>query len=310
MNQNASQPETAPAPEAVIIVGVGLLGGSIGLGLRAAGYAGRRIGIARTQATLDTARQRGCVDETATDLADVLRRMDERAAPLVVLATPLGRFADLLATLAADSHGNLVVTDVGSTKARVCQDARRLLPRPGWFVGSHPMAGSEKQGPAHAAADLFRGRPCILTPADDAQPRAMEVVTWLWRTLGMRLLTMEPAEHDRQVAAISHLPHAAAVALVQLAVETGALEVASTGFRDTTRIAAGDVQVWADIFECNREAVADALGRYGELLDHLRAVVAHGSREDLVSLLGDVRTARSDWARQAGLQTEGDGATE
>jgi prephenate dehydrogenase len=123
----------------------------------------------------------------------------------------------------------------------------------------------------------------------------LATATWLWTILGMRLLHMDPVEHDRQVAAISHLPHAAAVTLVHLAVDAAAMAVASSGFRDTTRVASGSPQVWADIFESNRTAVADALARYSELLDHFRAVVTHGSRDDLLALLEHAKTHRDAW---------------
>jgi prephenate dehydrogenase len=278
----------------VVIVGTGLLGGSIGLALQAAGYRGRRIGVGRRMATLQTAQHRGCVDQVSTDLADVLA--DNQ---LVVLATPLGQFEPLLRTIGSAAARHVVVTDAGSTKARVCADAQRLLADPAWFVGAHPMAGSERQGPTHAAADLFRDRPCILTPVAATHPRAIATATWLWTSLGMRLMHMDPVEHDRQVAAISHLPHAAAVALVQLAIEAGALDVASSGFHDTTRVASGSPQVWADIFESNRAAVADALARYGELLDHFKAVVTHGSREDMLALLGQAKEHRDAWRHGA-----------
>lgn len=287
---NVPDDVAAREPSAVVIAGTGLLGGSIGLALRAAGYRGRRIGVGRREATLETARARGCVDETSTDLAGVLGE-DQ----LVVLAAPLGQFAALLETVGRSGARNVAVTDAGSTKARVCADAQRLLADPGWFVGAHPMAGSERQGPEHARGDLFTGRPCILTPTGATHPQALAAATWLWTTLGMRLLRMDPAEHDRQVAAISHLPHAAAVVLVHLAADAAAMRVASSGFRDTTRVASGSPEVWADIFESNRAAVADALARYGELLDHFRAVLTHGSRDDLLALLRQAKERRDAW---------------
>lgn len=299
---NAATQHEAPVrePAAVVIVGTGLLGGSIGLALRAAGYRGRRIGVGRRMSTLDTARERGCVDQVTTDLTAALGENQ-----LVVLATPLGQFAALLENIGRCGAKNVVVTDVGSTKARVCADAQRLLPDAGVFVGAHPMAGSEQEGPVHARADLFHGRPCILTPTAATHPQALAAVTWLWTTLGMHLLRMDPTEHDRQAAAISHLPHAVAVVLVNMAREAGAMRIASSGFRDTTRVASGSPDVWADIFESNRAAVADALARYGEMIEHFRAVLTHGGRNELVALLEQARQQRDAWCEAAAGDNDG-----
>jgi len=277
----------------IAIVGTGLLGGSIGLGLRAVGYAGTIIGVGRRQSTLDKALSHGCVDEVSLDLADAVGR-----SRLVILATPLGRFAPLLEQIAASDHEQLVVTDVGSTKARVMADARRLLPQPRRFVGSHPMAGSERHGPEHAEADLFDHRPCIVVAEQDTDAPAIEMVSQLWSTLGMRVLRMTAEEHDRKVAAISHLPHALAVLLVELAEEAEALGVASSGFADTTRIAASDPDVWADIFIHNPGGVVEAIDGYMDRLHRFRDVVASGQRERIIDVLARAKHVRDGWASQ------------
>ena len=231
----------------ITIVGTGLLGGSIGMALRDRGFAGRVVGVGRNAQTLERARQLGCVDEVCHDLGSALP-----GCGLVILATPLKAFAGLFQEIAQADHEGLIVTDVGSTKRQVCDDAIRVLPDPRRFVGSHPMAGGERHGPDHARGDLFEGKPCIVTPAQDAHELAVGRVEQLWRSLGMRLVQMTPQEHDRAVAAISHLPHVVAVLLVELAEKRNTLQIASTGFGDTTRIAAGDPGLWADIFTLNR----------------------------------------------------------
>ncbi len=275
------------------ILGTGLLGASIGLGLRAAGFKGTIVGYGRTLATLDRAVKRRCVDEATTDLAAALRH-----AQLVVLATPIGVIRELLAKIGALLVEGCVVTDVGSTKQCICDDAARGLPEPRNFVGSHPMAGSERHGPDEATADLFRGRVCILTPtATDATPAAVQRVESLWSTLGMRLAHKTPEEHDRLVAAISHLPHALAALLVDHAQRARALSVASTGFRDTTRIASGDPRVWLDIFLTNTHAVTAAIDELGLTLSTFRAAVQSRDSAAILALLDHAKQSRDAWVR-------------
>ncbi|MCC7409386.1 MAG: prephenate dehydrogenase/arogenate dehydrogenase family protein [Phycisphaeraceae bacterium] len=282
--------------KAITIIGTGLLGGSIGLALKAAGFKGEVLGAGRRRQTLDAAKVRGCIDEAFVDWAPAVAR-----SGLVVLATPLGHFPDLLAQLAKLDHPDLVITDVGSTKLQVCQDAIRLLPAPRKFVGSHPMAGSEQQGPQHARADLFRGRPCIMVDEPGVAPLASpaaERVRSLWQALGMRLLTMPAAEHDRKVAAVSHLPHALAVLLVEAAIHGQALDVASTGFADTTRIAGGDPQVWLDIFRTNRPAMLEAIDGFQQHLNQFRQMLATMNERDIKQLLERAQAHREKWGRQ------------
>lgn len=282
----------------IAIVGTGLLGASLGLGLRAAGFGGIILGVGRRWSTLDRARAVGSIDEGSTDPADAAARSD-----LVVLATPLGAFADLLSAVATRDHEGLVLTDVGSTKQRVCADARRLLPDPGRFVGSHPMAGSEQQGPDAARAGLFAGRPCVVTPEPDTNAESLARVRCLWSLLGMTLIEMTPAEHDRKVAAISHLPHAVAALLVRLADERDALDVASTGFRDTTRVAGGDPPVWRDIFATNRADVVDAIDAFARLLTEFRTLLVDDDQAALLDLLRTIKQRRDAWGRDAAEST-------
>ena len=162
----------------------------------------------------------------------------------------------------------VIVTDVGSTKATVVEAAGKLLPKTAHFVGSHPMAGSEKRGVEFARADLLHGATCIVTPNESTNADALEKVEAFWRLLGMRTTRVSPAEHDRQLADVSHLPHAVAAALVAMQ-EERSLELAGKGFADTTRVAAGDGGLWRDIFLDNREHVVDGIQRLQAELNRL-----------------------------------------
>lgn len=287
-------------PRTIAVVGTGLLGGSLGLGLRAAGYTGRLIGVGRRPQTLEKARARGCIDEGTCDLAQAAQASD-----LLILATPLGAFETVLRQLAPAQHEGLVVTDVGSVKGAVCQAAARWLPHPALFVGSHPMAGSERQGPEHAREDLFRGRPCIVVRGR-ASDAAVATAEWLWRRLGARLLHMSAEEHDRKVACISHLPHATAAVLLQLASAEDAFEVASSGLADTTRVASGDPELWADIFLLNAASMLKSLESLQAQAERLKEWIAQGERARLVEMLRASKNRRDDWLRQAGTPPEGE----
>ena len=282
------------ALERVTIIGTGLLGGSVGLALRSAGFGGRLIGAGPREATLAKAKSAGCVDEITTDLSGAVRD-----SGLVILAAPVGAIPSLLEKIAAHLASDAVVTDVGSTKASIVSAAGMTLRDPGNFVGSHPMAGAETTGPESARADLFTSKPVIVTPVASTHPEALARVERLWSTLGMQIHRMDPAEHDRLVAVISHVPHAASVLLVRLAAESGALPVASTGFADTTRLAAGDPNLWADIFLDNRDAVLRALDEWARIGADFRQVLEQHDRTALLKLLSDAQAARVAWRGRA-----------
>ncbi len=273
----------------VTIVGTGLLGGSIGLAMKRAGLAQRIIGAGSRPETLEKALRAGCVDETRSDLLDACKASD-----LIVLAAPVGKIPDLIRQLAAHVAPGGVVTDVGSTKGTIvaAADATALRDR---FVGSHPMAGAETTGPQSARADLFKDRPVILTPSPHTSPEARRLVESFWKAMGMRVFTMDPQEHDCLVAVISHVPHAMAVLLVELARKNGALPVASTGFADTTRLAMGEPELWADIFLDNRRAVGEALVQWSRMCDEFQRVLEGNDRESLLKILREAQADRISW---------------
>ena len=274
----------------VTIIGTGLLGTSIGLALRAAGFAGRIVGVGRRQATVEKACALGGVDRASTDLAEVLPD-----SQLAIVCVPLGRFATLLEQIARHDHHGLIITDVGSAKGCVLDAAHRFLPFPERFVGSHPMAGSERQGPDAARADLFQAKPCIITPEPDTALPALRAIESLWSTLGMSVIRMSARQHDRKTAVISHLPHALAVLLVRVATERGGWEIASTGFRDTTRLASSNPPMRVDIMVANRDEIIDAVDGLRDQLHSLRTTLADGDAEALRDLLHGAKSARDAW---------------
>lgn len=274
----------------VAIVGTGLLGASVGLSLRRLNLAQRVVGVGRTTETLDEARRIGAIDEGTTDYAAALAD-----ASLCIVAVPLSGFEAVFRAIAPHDHVGLVITDVGSTKASVHAAADAALPDPSRFVGSHPMAGSEKRGPGAASAELLPGKPCIVTTEATTSPDAAALVEGLWAALGMRIIRMSAADHDRQTAAISHLPHAAAAMLVQVAAQLGGWDIASTGFRDTTRLASSNPPMRADILAANRPAVLEAIDAFAAQLDRLRAALQNEDRAALLALLEDSQQRRDRW---------------
>ena len=291
--------------EQLAIIGTGLLGASLGLAAKATGHAGRVVGYSRRQATVDEALARGAIDAGTTRLADAVA-----GSSLLVVAVPLGQMdatfkaiGEAMRRGGGGGGGGVVVTDVGSTKRSVLAAARTHLPEPARFVGSHPMAGSEQQGPAHADANLFNAKPCVVTPEPDTHPDAVQRVTALWRTLGMNVLCMTAATHDAHAATISHLPHAMAALLVAVAEQRGGWELASTGFRDTTRLASSNPPMRADILIANADEVRATFAAIRQRLDELDALLQAGDREGILTLLEACKAARDGW-REPGWRGE------
>jgi prephenate dehydrogenase len=242
------------------IVGVGLLGGSIGLAVRGAIPGCRIIGCGHRQQTLDRAVEMGAIDLPQADPAAAVIGSD-----LVILCTPVGLFESMLKQIAKSLPPNCIVTDVGSTKRSISAAAESMLPDFVDFVPSHPMSGSEKRGVEFARADLFRHGLCILTPTGKTRPSALARVEEFWRSLGMRTTCLDPATHDRLLADVSHLPHLLAAALVAMQEESG-LDLCGQGFLDTTRIAGGDGALWRDILADNADNLRDGVQRLQEQL--------------------------------------------
>ncbi|MDB5294168.1 MAG: prephenate dehydrogenase [Phycisphaerales bacterium] len=261
-------------PKRLSVLGVGLLGGSLGLAAKARVSGCRVVGYAHRPETLDQALSLGAIDEGYDDPVRAVRDAD-----LVVLCTPVGMLGDLLARVAPALAPDAVATDVGSTKASVVRVAEERCPTVR-FVGSHPMAGSEKRGVAFARADLFDGAVCVTTPTARTEPVVLAGVEAFWRHLGMRVERLSPDEHDRLICDVSHLPHAVAAALVT-AQQPGAERLAGRGFLDATRIAGGDGGLWRDILLDNRSNLTASIGRLRKSLDELESLLDQDRAEEL-----------------------------
>lgn len=282
------------------IVGVGLLGGSLGLVARRDGLADEVVGVGRTRQNLDVALERGCIDRASTSI-DALAGAD-----LVVIATPIGALAAAAGAVAPHLAEGAIVTDVGSSKASVVRDCTVALGGAGRFVGSHPIAGMETSGASAARLDLFRGARCVVTPVADTDPGALASVKELWTALGMDVAEMSPEQHDRVLALTSHLPHVAAWALAR-AVEGGRsgevdpLEFFGPSLRDMTRIAGASVEMWRDILLANRDAVLEQIDVLRARVDDLAAAVDASDGGALEAFLQQAADLRRDlMARDTG----------
>jgi len=277
--------------DTVAIVGVGLIGGSIGLALRERRLAQRIIGIGRRQISLDAARDVGAIDHGVTSLATGVSE-----AQLIVVATPVDKIAERVIQAAAACPASALITDAGSTKANIMAavDAglasRRSGPR---FVGSHPLAGDHRTGPESARADLFDDRTVVITPTEHTRPAAETETRGFWQSLGANVVTMSPGQHDTTLAMTSHVPHLLAWALAA-ATPQEFLRLTASGWRDTTRIAAADPTLWVPIFAANKQPVLDALDRVMHLLGNLRETLDQGDYEGLVAILETAAKRKRD----------------
>jgi prephenate dehydrogenase len=272
--------------ETLAIVGVGLIGGSIGLAARRRGLTRRVLGAGRRRDSLDRAKELGAIDEGFLDASAAVQRAD-----LAVFCTPVDRIADQVLEAAPGCAPGTLLTDAGSTKAAIVRDVERRLPANVFFVGSHPLAGSEKRGPEHAAADLFQAKLTVITRTPRTDPTALERTAAFWRALGARVRVMDPEDHDRALAMTSHLPHLVAAALAGV-LPPELCELTATGFRDTTRVAAGEPSLWTAIFVQNRQSLLDALRRLDDSLTRFRKALESGEPAALDVLLTQAKKVR------------------
>jgi prephenate dehydrogenase len=278
--------------ERVAVVGLGLMGGSLGLAIRKRRLARRVAGFARKAPVRRRALAMGAVDEACIDLNDAVRDAD-----LVVFCAPILAIPRLVASCAPALRPGAVITDVGSTKRFVLAAMERALGRRDVAaVGSHPIAGSEAAGIGAARPDLYRGNVVVVTASRHTPERATRAVESFWRALGARVVTMDPAEHDAVLAATSHGPHLAAAAIAESVLGRGGLVPAcfcGTGFRDTTRIAAGSEDVWHDIAATNREAIARELLPVETRLRRMRTDLGKGRLAAVKRFLARARRLRA-----------------
>lgn len=284
------------------MIGVGLLGGSLGLALRERRRAKSVVGFVRRAASVAECERLGAVDLATRDLARAVAE-----AELVVLCTPLARMRPLVETMLPLLSPGAVVTDVGSVKGSVVRDLEALVARAGaHFVGSHPMAGSERMGVAAARADLFVGAVCVVTPTRQSNLAAVRQVEQLWQAVGARRLRLSPTAHDQMVSRSSHLPHVVAAQLTNLVLgpkrprAQGLL--CANGFRDSTRIAASSPEMWRDIALANRENLLRALAGFASGLRDFQRALKAGDARAVSKFFAQARKRRLAWARGAGAR--------
>ena len=281
----------------ITIFGVGLIGGSFALALKRAGAVQQVVGVGRSAASLARAHQLGIIDAVGDSVAEALRDAD-----LVLLAAPVAQTETILAAIKPHLQPGTVVTDAGSTKSDVVAAARRALgDRIAQFVPGHPIAGRELNGPDAAIVDLYHGKKTVLTPLPENAPDAVARVADAWRLCGAIIHQLTPQEHDRVFAAVSHLPHLLAYALVDDIANKPHAELlfqyAASGFRDFTRIAGSSPEMWRDISLANRVALLDELDGYLKQLINLRGLLASADGAGLEAVFANAQQARHEWIR-------------
>lgn len=279
----------------ITLVGVGLLGGSLGLALRKRKLAKLVAGYVRREASIKDCERAGVTDFATTDLLAAASDAD-----LIVLCTPLAQMKSLVQQMLPALKRGAIVTDVGSVKASVVTDVETLIHRAGaHFVGSHPMAGGEKQGVLAARAELFDNAICVITPTRRTNAPALRKVESLWRAVGARLLRTTPAAHDEFVSRSSHLPHLLAATLANLVLDPKLPKeqavLCATGFRDTTRIASGSPEMWRDIALTNRKYLGRAVARLVADLGKFQIALQRGDARAIVKYFETAKQRRDQW---------------
>jgi len=278
-------PVSKPRFERLAVLGLGLLGGSVALAAKRAGLAKQVAGAGRRKAPLELAVRRGIVDE-AGDAASAAAGAD-----LVVLASPVSSMPELLESIASELEPGAIVTDVGSVKGRLSEVLPALLPAGVHYVGSHPMAGSHLRGVENVDADLFAGSCCVLTPVPGSDAGVVDRLIGFWQAVGARVVVRKPDEHDADVAWVSHAPHLLAFAFAHAFAEApeSAAIMRGGGFRDFTRIAHSDSELWGDILAANKKALVAPLQAFGRSLEEVTRVLEGGDPDVLERFLAASR---------------------
>ena len=281
--------------EKVCIVGLGLIGGSIGLAIKRLNISNQITGYARSNSTLERAIELGLVDSVKHNLKDAVNNSD-----LVILATPLSTFRELVEEMSPFLKKGCIITDTGSAKLTVIEDLKDILPNGVEFVPGHPIAGTEESGPDAGFAELFDNRWCILTPTEDNSSNAVDLVKDFWESIGSKVEIMDPMHHDKVLAITSHIPHLIAFNIVGTAnnlanvTEKEVVKYSAGGFRDFTRIAASDPKMWSDIFTYNSDAVLEMLDLFSNDLAKLKAAVIKKDSDLLFSNFEKTREVRKN----------------
>jgi prephenate dehydrogenase len=270
----------------VAILGTGLLGGSVALDLKEKGLCERVVGTSRQESSLRAALAGKVIDEACPDVNRAIQGAD-----LVILASPAKVILEHIKGISKHLRRGCIVTDVGSTKALIVEVAQKYFPPHVLFVGSHPMAGSEKSGVQHAVPGFFKSTTCIMTPTDKTSKLAREKVKHLWTLLGAEVRFMDPVQHDEVMAYVSHLPHIMAFSLIR-AVPDAFLPHASTGLRDTTRVAASSPKMWNDICLTNYRNLLKSVDEAARSLAEVRKAILEHDEEGLAKLLSQAKNKR------------------
>jgi len=282
----------------LVVVGVGLIGGSVAGALRRAGKVRRIVGVGRGRANIERALELQIIDEATDDLCAAVQGAD-----IVLLAVPVQQNDRVLAKLAGSLAAHTLVTDAGSTKMDYVDAVRRLLPSHlAHVVPAHPIAGAELTGVDAANPGLFVDKNVVLTPLPENNAQAVDRIESMWKTCGARVSRMSPVHHDRVFSAVSHLPHMLAYTLVHMiATRPDAQELfgfAAGGFRDFTRIASSSPEMWRDIASSNREALLVDIAAYQQQLAQLAELIRNADAEQIGKLFESARNARNAWLRQ------------
>jgi prephenate dehydrogenase len=277
------------------IIGVGLLGGSLGLAVRRRKLARRTAGFVRRAASLKDCKKAGVADFVTTDLLAAVWDAD-----LVILCAPLAQMRPLAERMLPALKPGAIVTDVGSVKAGVMRELETLIAKAGaYFVGSHPMAGAEKIGVNAARADLFENAVCVVTPTNKTNRAALSKVKQFWKAVGSRMLELTPATHDLLVSRSSHLPHVMAATLANLVLHPAQpriqAAVCANGFRDTTRIASGSPEMWRDIALANRKNLGRSVDAFVAELKKFRRALAKADAVTIAKFFATAKQRRDDW---------------
>ena len=283
----------------ISIIGVGLLGGSIGLAVRQRRLVGEVAGFVRRQTSLQDCEQAGAVDYATTDLLAAVSKAD-----LVILCTPLAQMRALVQQFLPALERGAIVTDVGSVKAGVVRELEPLVARSGgFFVGSHPMAGSEKTGVLAARPELYQGTVCVITPTKKSHASSVRRLEQFWKMLGARTLRLAPAQHDLLVSRTSHLPHVAAAALAGLVLDPrhpkSQTDLCASGFRDTTRIASGSPEMWRDIVMANHRNLSRSVDKLVAELKKFQTALQNGNVKAVECFLNQAKVRRDRWSSEA-----------
>jgi len=270
----------------ITVIGVGLIGGSIGLAVKRCALAKEIVGVVRRECSGKKALKYKAVDRTTLALEDGIRGAD-----LIIIATPVGKIVDVAKDIIKHAKNEAILIDVGSTKGKVVKEIEKIAPPNIKFVGTHPMAGSEKSGVEFATDKLFDNSICIITKTKKTNPEAFSAVTKFWARMGATCEVLAPDKHDSYISFISHLPHVAAVALT-IAADSGSLKYASTGFKDTTRVASSSPNLWKDIFESNKQALLGSLCEYRKALEGIERSIKKDGGASLIKHLEKAKKIR------------------